>query len=207
MGVEEEHGEGALALRSRLWSRSLREQPPPPPIQQSQVSWDVSSYKPVIPSSLHSPFPNDPSRVNDKRDDINGRRVYGDPESQLLAKFNLNGGRTRSFELPPSSYPVELDNQCDSPGRDGKRPFTSYSINFRAILVECAQAAARDRVQRPYRTSQINRSSSSNNDNIDRSSDNSSNNTKRKWTETVCYVASRTQLPTIAYACEPDLTG
>lgn len=122
MGVEEEHGEGALALRSRLWSRSLREQPPPPPIQQSQVSWDVSSYQPVIPSSLHSPFPNDPSRINDKRDDINGRRVYGDPESQLLAKFNLNGGRTRSFELPPSSYPVELDNQYESPGRDGKRP-------------------------------------------------------------------------------------
>jgi hypothetical protein len=121
MGVDEEHDDGALALRSHLWTGTRREQPPPPPIQQSQVSWDASSYRPVISDSLRFPLPNDANRVDNKTDEINSRRVHGDPESQLLAKFNLDGGRTRSFELPPSSYPVELEHQYEPPGMNGKR--------------------------------------------------------------------------------------
>lgn len=119
MGLDEEHNDGMLPLRDQIWSNTQHQQTSPLE-QQSQVSWDASSHQPIIKGNLRFPSVYLDNK-SDHADSINSLRVHGDPESQLLAQFGLKSGRARSFELPASSYPTELQQQYQPSKLNGKR--------------------------------------------------------------------------------------
>lgn len=108
-----------MLLLDQIWSNTQHQQTSPLE-QQSQVSWDASSHQPVIKGNVRFPSVYLDNQ-SDYADSINNRRVHGDPESQLFAQFGLKSGRARSFELPSSSYPTELQQQYQPPKSNGKR--------------------------------------------------------------------------------------